>query len=214
MAQNTIKPGGAVLYLRDVKIAFYVVPKAACSSIKTMFGELYKESDEMWKKAVNRLRVIPDDVEEYYKIAICRNPWERAQSTYIEKLIESSRIKSRVAEHGFRLRMPFEEFIEVLCSIPDSEEMDKHIKSQYRTLLKDGNPDYLGRVETLDMDWKQIKRIFKERGKVLPELPRLNVTTASKPPWTTELFEKLRERYIIDVEQLGYSGVKYEQGNN
>jgi len=222
MAEASIKASGAVMYFDDAHIALYVVPKAACTSIKRLLAHTYMKPEDKplhrmlgYKQSVHRLRD-GGYRKGYFKIAICRNPWERAMSTYMDKVIEK-KLGTRLESHGFYKGMSFYEFIQHLSQIPDFGS-DKHIKSQYFTVFRDGPPDFLARVETLGEDWKQIQRYFSERGgKTIPALGKLNSSLTKRPEWAKETYELVTERYSKDIELLGYQKEKeygeYSQTN-
>lgn len=210
MASDPMKPGGNIIYLDDARVAFYVVPKAACTSIKRLLAHNYMEGvDPSWKLALKRLRETTGDRKNYFKIAVCRNPWIRAQSTYVDKLVENIP-KARLEAHGFYKGMLFDRFVCVLAGLKDTEHLDKHLKSQYLTIFRDGPPDFLGRVETLYRDWKTIRKIMIARGgRKLPKLEIMNATSFPKPEYTRDTFGMIAKRYAEDVKLLGYEEICY-----
>ena len=100
--------------------------------------------------------------------------------------------------------MPFAEFAEMVCELPD-ERTDKHLKSQSYFLVRRGEivPDFIGKVEHMDDDWKRVM----ERAGIAYELPHLN-RTRSKPTASyfsdSALRNMVGDRYREDVERFGY----------
>lgn len=211
MAQGDVKISGNILYLNDVKIAIHLAHKVAITSMKHFFADLYKLEGETWKWTIDRLRKDRTS-DSYFQIAVCRNPWRRTQSTYIEKMIERQRIKPRVSDCGFYLKMPFNEFVSVLSKT--KEDSDKHFQSQYITLFCNGIPNFIVRLENFEDDWKKVQSIFRDRGRVIGESERMNVTATKKPALNQITFDAIRDRYIEDVHLLGYDGLTLKDMQN
>lgn len=205
-----ILPGGNRLCFPDAKIALYVVPKAAITSIKRCVSACYINDFEKqnWRESLHILKhtQLKDD---YYRIAVVRNPWDRIASLYTNKIIDQKSVKPSVAKLGIYSKMPFNAFIKQACSHIDSDRLDKHFKSQYLTIFMDGNPDFLARTETLQKDWRMIQKLFLKRGnKKIQPLQRLNKSSPFKETWTRELVNIVAERYDTDIRLLGYKGPK------
>ena len=203
-----IKPksnGSSGLIFHDARLIIYPAPKAARTSIMRTLAGVYQERDEHLKKAVGRLKFREAcDVADYYIIGICRNPWVRLQSIYVEKMIERKRPRKALRDSGFYRHMPFPAFIRKACSMPD-ENTEKHLRSQYRTLYQCGRLDHIIKFECLEEGWLEIQKLFFERGgSIIPSLQKFNVTKTKKPKWKSQLIDIVAERYERDIQLFGY----------
>lgn len=203
-----ITQGGNILYFQRAEIALYVVPKGACTSIKRCMAHCYLKEfgTKDWKQSLYALENMPHN-NDYYKIAIVRNPWDRIASLYKNKIVDPRSVKLPIATLGLYHRMPFSEFVEQVCRHKDSDKLEKHFKSQYLTVFKHGPPDFIARVETLQKDWDKIQKLFYERsGKEIPDLQFWNKSSDFEINWTQKLVDLIAKRYSKDIELLGYSG--------
>jgi len=208
----------------EYKVIYYNTQKNANSTMKAQFVEVL---------GLNKTRDFPKDIHYGYnfpaalqselqsayrgflKFMILRNPWERLVSCYNSKIKTSSKTgEDFILESSPRLYigMPFQEFVEVVCSIPDSEA-DYHYCSQtYLALYDDGTfpMNYLCNMENLDFHIEDIK---EKTGIPFTPLSQLNrsETLRYESFYTPELVEKVAIRYQADVEFFQY---KFGLGNN
>lgn len=207
-----ISPGGNILYFHDAQIALYVPHKVACTSIKQTMANLYmmELGQKNWKTSLKKLKE-GSYTKGYYKIAVVRNPWDRVASLYTDKVIDRNSAKPRIAKLGMYSNMPFDKFVKQIAKYPDSEELDKHFKSQYLTIFRDGNPDSTIKFEQLSIDWQKVQQLFLQRAnKKIPKLPQLNKSSPFEEKWTDESINLIKNRYIEDVEFLDYKGPSYK----
>lgn len=191
----------------DARITVYPCCKAARSSIMHALAESYSTPQVSPKDVINGSKWTKIG---YLRIAFCRNPYDRTQSLYADKIIESRHFDRGMKKLGFYRGMPWQDFIEKVASIPDFMA-EKHLKSQYLYIYKDGPPDYLFRFEALLEGWKELQRLFKERGdRDIISLPHRRKTRKEKhkPEWINDLRGLIAKRYETDFEVLGYFGFK------
>jgi hypothetical protein len=144
------------------RFVYFIVPKVACSSIKTALTPLFDldASDEELIREDGREDGIPREVhrffraphhsipkarllkglqkgryEGYFKFAFVRNPWDRLLSCYLQKLTPGGQGLNRYDYGGVELQygMPFAEFVAAVYQIPD-EVADRHFRSQHITV--------------------------------------------------------------------------------
>jgi chondroitin 4-sulfotransferase 11 len=230
----------------EASFVYFVVPKVACSSIKTALLSLFDldaaGSDEPVREDdapdldVHRLfagsgyqinknqlarRMERGEFHEHFKFAFVRNPWDRLVSCYTNKIMDAKEsefgeppFRHVPSEKGSRLYrgMPFAEFVETVCEIPD-DESNMHFVSQYRVVCGPGEDrrimaDFVGRFENLAADFAVVAERIGD-GKRL-ELPhKLRSESRKSRPYTEFYDDGLRdlvyERYRDDVEIFDYS---------
>lgn len=159
--------------------------KAASSSIvKALQSKGFKAVKSKFKD-----RDVSFSPTDYFSFMVCRNPYERALSTY--KYIE---IKT-----PHKTNLPFEEFIE--SNFGEHSYIGRHLSKQSELLILPMS--YICRFETLDKDWEVI---MDKLG--VGKLPYTNVTGSGKV-WR-EFFNKKRKDLIYslykdDFRNFGYS---------
>lgn len=187
----------ALVYLR--------VPKSANSSIRTALPRGVQRRLDVGQLA--------ERFPRHLSFSFVRNPWARLVSVYSEKIrsepvtegLYLEGVQRCFVRHGLPVRagMPFEEFAEVACALSDAET-EKHLKSQSAFLVRDGVllPGYLGRVETIEDDWRRLGELAGFQAK----LPHRN--RSQHPPYTSfydrRLANRVGDRYRSDVELFGY----------
>jgi chondroitin 4-sulfotransferase 11 len=225
----------------EARFVYFVVPKVACSSIKTALLSLFDleaagpvDEDDAPDLDVHRLfagsgyqinknqlarRMDRGEFREHFKFAFVRNPWDRLVSCYSDKVMDPRRAGESPFRHvprerGSRLYrgMPFAEFVETVCEIPD-EESNMHFVSQHRIVCGPGEDrsilaDFVGRFENLSADFAEVAgRIGGGKRLELPH--RMRSASRESRPYTEFYDDRLKdlvhERYREDVEIFGYS---------
>ena len=155
------------------------------------------------------------EVRDYYSFAFIRHPYERAFSFFADKhgnLVRNGdprAIRYFVKPyHGVREGMTFAEFCCWLNTPFGSDAFaDRHWLSQHMQIeLPDGSlPDFVGRYERIDDDWKTV---MARLGLPQTALPRRNSRHEAILPeehLTDEATVLLRRRYAEDLRLGGYS---------
>lgn len=210
----------------ELKLIYIPIPKVACTSIK-----LALESDNCSKDSENyetymgihsnasakyeKLSI--KDLNNYYKIAFVRNPFDRIVSCYEDKVLKPKQ------HHGlyyfstgynnvllkilygskFHEKMSFLEFASLVARIPDTIS-DVHFRSQYSFLHKNNKiiPGYIGKFESMTEDWDSITHDFN-----VGELPVKN--KSQRNTWqnyyvSREIIDLIAKRYNKDIQAFGY----------
>jgi hypothetical protein len=208
--------------LKQYNLAYGRVPKAANSSIKLALHNLLN-GEQPRVPGVNRdnfWRSFPNDLADLltaahltqrnpdtYVFSFTRNPYSRIASCYYSKIINRHKVPILFRFQGFRKDMSFTKFVEKVASIDDGI-IDIHLRSQTQILSHQGRilPDFIGRVETIDEDWRRLRIIVLARGGPrFGQLPHINKARDKRPP-TSELFfdrglvRLMTERYRTDFE--------------
>ncbi len=215
------------------KFVYFIVPKVACSSIKTALLPLFDsdvseeelvredgipEAHRLFKAsphAINKRRLLRGIKKEhyagYFKFAFVRNPWDRLLSCYLQKIAPGGQGLNRYDYGGVELRygMSFAEFVEAVDQIPD-EEADRHFRSQHVTVcgLDDTiMADFVGRFENLEEDFA---RVVRKIGAPYLKLPHLLPSPSRggrsyRDFYDDETADRVGERFRKDAEIFGYS---------
>ncbi|NER78116.1 MAG: sulfotransferase family protein [Leptolyngbya sp. SIO1D8] len=220
---------GRLIILPELEAIYIPIPKVACSSLKKAFAEaldidlsLVKSKD----KSIHQIYfpyIFADEISgysQYFKFAFVRNPWDRLVSCYKDK-IKSDRdyvgrrnlfvegVHRGLVQYGvFRAGMPFDEFVQAISEIPDSES-DPHFRAQYTFLVDENGSmlvDFIGRFEQLSNDFAELCKELEISSLSLPHTNKTNKSgqKAYVKYYTTPLRELVRERYSKDIETLGY----------
>ena len=211
---------------------YFVVPKVACSSLKTALLPLFPDIDpgpdferevredtfayrvhDLFARAghqVNQRRLLKGfekgRYDGYFKFAFVRNPWDRLLSCWKQKLAPGGPglAKEEYAEERLQGGISFSEFVEAVCRIPD-EEANPHFRSQHVAVCGPSGEvmaDFVGRFERLEEDFS---RVASEIGAV-PSLPRLLASGRGsyRDYYDGRLARMVGERFSADAEIFGY----------
>jgi hypothetical protein len=194
-----------IVVWKRYKAIYLRVPKVANTSIRHTFGEGEKR------------RVYPGFLRHRYPnhliFSFVRNPWSRLVSTYRHKILAEkiSNVHYLDGVHRgfvklgfpFRVGMPFEEFAEFVCALPDART-EKHLKSQCYFLVHRGLlvPRFIGRFETIARDWGELCAKLGANA----ELVRYNRTDGLPYPtyYSPHLVNLVGDRYREDIVRFGY----------
>ncbi len=179
------------LIITEERIAFFCIPKCANASVKQVFHKTFGKLRYWPKERILRLH-------GYLTIAIVRDPFERAISTWAHKILELGPEEGRF-RYGewFTLGMTFQEYCETVDLIPDVD-IDVHFQSQAHLIALDGHtiPDYVFRFESLPDSWSKIQDfVLRHCNAPLPSLPQRNAVDIDR--WS--LRADIRCRELIDA---------------
>lgn len=206
--------------VNDAKVAYLVMPKAACSSIKKSMvsaekgkkidGESGIHGNRTIKEMTIRGRV--DDPESLYIFTYVRNPFARIVSAYINKFEDMDRIR----RSGFlyedylggylKISDSFEEYVEKVAKIPD-RLCDRHFMSQSYLIdhLAPHKPIDVFKLEEIDQSYPLLIERFG--------FSDLNTSNKSAKYnymdyyTNMDVLEAVRDRYQEDVDRFGYGPV-------
>lgn len=101
--------------------------------------------------------------------AFVRHPLARLYSAYVDKIVNAEREGRRniFACHDLFYGMNFEHFVERVCEI-DDRNIDRHLRSQawFLTDTQGLIPNFLGRLESFNIDWERLRQQIPSIGKV------------------------------------------------
>lgn len=212
------------------KSIFFILPKNACSSAKAQIidvlalgkGPKYPidvHDPNIYDYPFVKTEELNNEYQAYLRFCIVRNPWDRLVSCYKDKIREIDYVMDGYIngvsvifqEYGSRFYggMPFNEFVEVVCNIPDAES-EHHFSSQLFQILDDeGNllVNYIGKFESLAEDLMEINRIS---GFPNNKFPHFRKTKAKdyQEYYTPELIELVGQRFQEDIDFFKYEFAK------
>ncbi len=205
-------------YYRDEqqRVAYMVVPKAACSSIRvSMLRRDDIPDDQSVHLIKNNLRQQqPFRDEGWFTFSFVRNPFERLVSCYEGKYHDTFERNARARQQGFfdfdkylngymQEDKGFEHFVRQVVSLP-FRLANPHFRSQYQLLIgKDGKPlvDYIGKVENIENDYEAIR--VRYGFAPLKHYNKFNYGDW-RDYYTTALARRVYRKYKKDVEYFGY----------
>ncbi len=193
----------------DLNLAFIPNPKAANRSIKLAIARKLNPNYHGNPHRINWATIPKNKLRgtEYFKFGIVRNPLQRLQSCYIQKIVVNARAASTEDlfwRYGntFHADMSFEEFVIAVSKIPDWYS-EIHFRSQHRFFYNKNNlaVDFIGRFEDLENDWNVINQTCD-----LGPLPHLNQANGKfcTTRFTYETAQLACQRYTRDIDLFGY----------
>lgn len=178
-----------IFYFEKHKAIYFRVPKVASTSL--LIG---------LRKIDNIEKIEYADVnKDAFKFAFVRNPFDRLASCYRHVIQKGSMTNIQEDPELYR-EMSFKEFVDVI-SEREIKDMDIHFRPQYTFIPE--TPDFLGKFENLEEDYKIV---CEKIGIKAPELLHENKTQKTKYSdyYDDEIRKKVAEIYKKDFELFGY----------
>jgi len=214
------------IIVEPYKCIFFILPKNGCTSVKARIVEvLNMPRSEKYPGDVHNSDTYPypfADINElntkyrdYFKFCILRNPFDRLISCYKDKIrtpdLNNAQFVNGVANPLvansplFFGGMSFAEFVDVVCSIPDSKAEHHFAGQLYQITDNQGRllVDYIGTLETLKTDLRYIK---EQTGFPIDHLPHLHKRPKrdTQEYYSTALIKKVEKRFAADVGFFNY----------
>ncbi|MCP9888267.1 sulfotransferase family protein [Cyanobium sp. ATX 6A2] len=210
------------ILFKNVPLIYGRVPKVANSSVKAALTRLLHQppeeglrstADVFWRRGTHDETTMVDAEKAlgYRSTHMCfsfvRNPFDRLVSAYNNKIMEIDILPSGMVTMGLERHMPFERFLDVVCSTED-KDLDVHLLPQSTILCCNDVvvPAFIGKLEVMDDHWKALRRRLRQLGMpALGRLPSKNVRRSGDMDLrdhfnTDHLIQKAFERYRMDVE--------------
>ena len=138
------------------------IPKVASRSIKALLCEIDPDAEVILHRNISEVYSEYPEARGYYTFAFVRNPYRRAFSFYADKYLQPDESKRRYfiePYHGTSPTISFDDLCRWLTTPYGSDAFaDRHWLSQSKQLVLDGGrlPDFVGRYENLDMDFRTV----------------------------------------------------------
>ena len=211
------------ILLPPQKAIYFFIPKVACSSVKFVLaqtlnlgmqgGDVVEEVHKIHFPTVPKYQVLTK-YKDYFRFCFVRNPWDRLVSCYKDKInytpghvyerYNNPFVKYLTESGFFKPDMSFEDFVGVVCQIPDSHA-EGHFRSQHLFVEDEQGRllvDFIGKFETMDRDFAAVKRRIDLKGTV-PHLRK----TGHKPYWefyNERTIEMVAQRYQRDIQLFNF----------
>ena len=201
-------------------------PKVASRSIISALLSADPEAEVIFGKTISEIYAMRPEARNYYSFAFIRHPFDRALSWYAQMRFSRERVEGIIhyisllrqrqnmkeSFYGLAAVDGFGDFCAWLNTPYGSDAFaDRHFLSQnVQIRLEDGRlPDFVGRLENVEDDWR---RVAARLAVPAPELPKLNTSAGWRAPPRPDvraeecvpLTERnkalLRRRYAADLE--------------
>jgi len=186
------------------RFVFIHIPKTAGSSIFQVLTSCNDAPDTDENRHMEWTRILEEynnlvsgqgeavgDLENYFKFAFVRNPWDRVVSMY----------SYRVRNGEIPADLSFPEFVFKRRNYPFGmhREQVKLIEDHHGKIAM----DFIGKFENLKNDWA----ILQDRLKIGSDLPHLKATVHRpyQTYYTRELIEEVATMYPRDIQLFGYN---------
>ena len=160
------------------------IPKVASRSIKSLLCEIDGDAELIVGKSILEVFAAYAEARDYYSFAFVRDPCRRAFSFYADKYLKPSEKKRKYfidRYYGTSPSFSFNDLCRWLNTPYGSDAFaDRHWLSQTRQLeLDEGRlPDFVGRHESLDADFRSV---CERVGMPTRRLPKLNTMAGWEP---------------------------------
>ena len=189
------------------------VPKVASRSLVATLRAVDPGAELIRDTSLDRVLAARPEAREYFRFAFLRHPVDRARSFHADKHTLAARDRDAYRWfiepwYGVRAGMGFDAFCRWLETPFGSDAFaDRHWLSQHRQIRDaDGRlPDFLGRYERLDADWRTL---CDRLGLPFLVLPRLNSAPegCAQIPSDADTAALLRRRYAEDFRLADHAG--------
>ncbi len=200
---------------KEYKVIFTHIPKAAGVSLRiAIMGKIPFDKGIPGHIPIKYYQMsLGNDINHYFKFTFVRHPVARLYSAY--KFLKKGGWKKNNFKEDLVFSTTvlykfhsFEEFVDWLT--PSTRFIYIHFYPQVYFLVDTKGQilqDFIGKVETIDKDYKKLTDILKKRGlkSIAPSLPKANITTMGKIPNLPKyILDKIHDLYYDDFTLLNY----------
>jgi len=191
------------ILLREYKTIFFLVGKAANSSIKVAIKQMQGQGRPYHSGHEYIDACKAHQLKGFHKIAVVRNPWARFVSCYYQKIV-GPKPAFLTKLDGIHKGMLFEDFVHAVGRLPKRlQGREQHIRPQTVSMMCGDEfvPNWIIKLENIESEWKRLQEIIP----ISDLVPR---NTTEHPPYRELYTEKTKRiiarRYAQDIEILNY----------
>ena len=197
---------------RRYRFLWICVPKAASRSLIAALRAADPDAELFSGRTLRDIFAARPEARRYFSFAFMRHPGRRALSFWGDQYVRLAGTPAAYRDfiapyHGVREGMPFAEFCRWLDTPYGSDAFaDRHWLSQHRQIRLPGGglPDFIGRVERLDADWRVLSARLGLPPRALPKLRTGPPSVTAAEQLDDETAALLRRRYAEDFRIGGY----------
>ena len=197
---------------RRYRFLWICVPKAASTTLTEALLTGDPDAELIQGTTLRQIFAARPEVRGYFSFAFMRHPGRRALSCWGDKYVGLAGTPASYRAfiepyHGAREGMPFAEFCRWLGTPYGSDAFaDRHWLSQHRQIRLPGGglPDFVGRFERLEADWRALTERLGLPSRVLPRLGVAPASVTAAERLDGETAALLKRRYAEDFRLGGY----------
>ena len=215
--------GAEKILSREYRYIWLCVPKVASRSIRDALCAVTPDAEVFVGKSIAEVFALRPEARNYYSFAFVRHPFSRALSFYTELHCAARRYadaaqsqhKKEKASHfsqqyyGLAGAAGFDAYCQWLQTPYASDAVaDRHFLSQHLQLDL-GNrrlPDFIGRLESLDADFRCVE---EQIGMPIPDLPLLNTMAGWQPAPAALNVARVAARSYLTQENKALLAMRY-----
>ena len=187
-------------------------PKAASRSLIAALQAADPDAVLIRQRTLEQVLARHPEAREFFRFAFLRHPYHRTRSFHADKhalaVVDKNARRWFIEPwHGLQLGMRFAEFCRWLDTPGGSDAFaDRHWLSQSRQVAAaDGRlPDFLGRYERLEEDWRTVRDRLRLPPVPLPVLNASGAGAMGEARAERDSAALLRRRYAADFALGGY----------
>ena len=193
-----------------VKLTYVQNPKAANSSIIHSLNKLEGWFDtsitkhQRMQNKVRRFKIYrrkhEKEFNDYIKFSFVRDPYTRLCSAFINKVLQPKKVFYGFTRFGVTKLTSFLEFCQIIKD--RSPKLEIHVKPQSMILPSD--LDYVGKIETIKHDWKQIKERWAKDLQEIEHINKSAITIAPESLLCNDSIKIINDVYREDFTRFNY----------
>ncbi len=201
-------------------LVFIHIPKTAGTAIATVapqIGVSIKGHDIRHPDFSHLSEYDPLSLEKYHLLAVVRNPWDRAVSSfmYLNTGGRNKGDKTDQERYVARYKGDFNAFVREAFKAEDSVIKQLHFVPQCRWICDENKNILVNTILKFENLQEEMDNFLKHQGRPVIKIPRVNTTVHKHYDtyYNNESIEIINEVYQKDIKMFGYTFHKTVKGN-